>query len=85
MKKEVIIYTKSYCPYCVKAKQLLEIKRVAFQEIDLTHDEIKLSEMLSKANGRKTVPQIFIGDYHVGGCDDLYELNEQNKLDGLLA
>jgi glutaredoxin 3 len=80
----VTIYTKSYCPYCTKAKQLLKIKGVDFKEIDVTDNEEKLAEMLSKSAGRKTVPQIFIGEVHVGGCDDLYALNDQGKLEPLL-
>ncbi len=78
------IYTKSYCPYCTKAKQLLKIKGVDFQEIDITNNEEKLAEMLSKSAGRKTVPQIFIGNMHVGGCDDLYALNDAGRLEPLL-
>ena len=82
---EIIVYTKDYCPYCVKAKQLLQRKGVAFTEVDITHDEARLQEMLARANGRKTVPQIFIGDTLVGGADDLYALEKEGKLDGLLT
>ena len=82
---EIIVYTKDYCPYCVKAKQLLQRKGVAFTEVDITHDEARLQEMLARANGRKTVPQIFIGETHVGGADDLYALEKEGKLDGLLT
>ena len=83
---EVVIYTKDYCPYCTKAKGLLERKGVAnIREVDITHDEATLQEMLQKSGGRKTVPQIFIGSTHVGGCDDLYALNSAGKLDELLA
>ena len=82
----VIIYTKDYCPYCTKAKALLTRKGVTdIREIDITHDEALQQEMLSRSNGRKTVPQIFIGSTHVGGCDDLYALNSEGKLDALLA
>ena len=80
----VIMYTKDYCPYCVKAKTLLSRKGVKVKEIDITHDEAALAEMLAKAGGRKTVPQIFIGNTHVGGCDDLYVLEGQGKLEALL-
>ncbi|MBN8827458.1 MAG: glutaredoxin 3 [Sphingobacteriia bacterium] len=84
--KNVIIYTKDYCPYCVKAMQLLKMKNVSnIQEIDITNDTNLQEEMLAKANGRRTVPQIFIGDTHVGGCDDLYALNEKGELDKLLS
>ncbi len=82
---EIIIYTKSHCPYCVKAKQLFKMKKVSYQEIDITDNASLLEEMLSKSSGRKTVPQIFIGKQHIGGCDDLYALNEQGKLDPLLT
>lgn len=83
--KEIIIYTKSYCPYCVKAKQLLKNKNINFTEIDITNSESLMEEMLLKASGRKTVPQIFINDFHVGGCDDLYALNDKGELDKLIS
>ena len=82
---EVILYTKDYCPYCTKAKTLLQRKGVTPKEIDITHDEALQQEMITKSGGRKTVPQIFIGSTHVGGCDDLYALNAEGKLDALLA
>ena len=82
--KKIVIYTKSICPYCVKAKTLLERKGCAYQEINIEQDDALRNEMLSKSSGRKTVPQIFIGDYHVGGCDDLYALEQDKKLDVLL-
>lgn len=85
MPKQIIIYTKSYCPYCVKAKQLFKIKNLEFNEIDITDNQELVDEMLKKSNGRKTVPQIFIGEYHVGGCDDLYALNEKGELDKILS
>jgi glutaredoxin 3 len=81
---KVVIYTKSYCPYYVKAKQLFKIKNVNYQEIDITDNELLIEEMLTKSNGKKTVPQIFIGDFHVGGCDDLYALNDRGELDKFL-
>ncbi len=83
---DVIIYTKDYCPYCTKAKQLIKQKgfESAIKEIDITHDEALQQEMISKSGGRKTVPQIFINGTHVGGCDDLYALNTAGKLDPLL-
>ena len=83
--KPVIIYTTNYCPYCVKAKTLLKQKGVQFEEIDVTHNEDLREEMIHKAGGRRTVPQIFIGETHVGGCDDIYALENEGKLDGLLA
>ena len=83
---EVIIYTKDYCPYCTRAKDLLKRKGVSeFTEIDITHDEALQQEMITKSGGRKTVPQIFIGSTHVGGFDDLSALNSAGKLDPLLA
>ena len=82
---DVIIYTTNYCPYCVKAKQLLKSKGLVFQEIDLTNDDDGRIELVKKSGGRKTVPQIFINDHHVGGCDDLYELEANKELDPLLA
>lgn len=80
----VVIYTKDYCPYCVKAKNLLTKKGVSFQEIDVTHDSELQTEMFTKAEGRRTVPQIFINDQPIGGCDDLYALDSSGKLDPLL-
>ncbi len=84
MTKKIIIYTKSYCPYCVKAKQLLKNKNVNFTEIDITNNQSLIEEMLLKSSGRKTVPQIFIDDFNVGGCDDLYALNDKGELDKIL-
>lgn len=81
----IVIYTKDYCPYCVKAKELLKQKKQSFTEIDVSQQPEKLQEMLAKSNGKRTVPQIFIGGTHVGGSDDLYALNNAGKLDALLA
>lgn len=81
--KKIIIYSKDVCPYCVKAKNLLQRKGAVYEEIKITTDEQK-QEMIKKANGRMTVPQIFIGDFHVGGCDDLYALEGEGKLDKIL-
>ena len=81
--KKILIYSKEVCPYCTKAKNLLQRKNLQFQEIKITSDEIK-QEMIKKSNGRMTVPQIFIDDYHVGGCDDLYALEAEGKLDEIL-
>ena len=82
---QVTIYTTSICPYCHRAKQLLARKGVAYEEIDVGRDPDLREEMTERANGRRTVPQIFIGDTHVGGCDDLYALESAGKLDALLA
>lgn len=80
---EIIIYTKEMCPHCLSAKTLLKNKGATFNEIKIVDDATK-EEMIKKSNGRKTVPQIFIGDYHVGGCDNLYALDFIGKLDSLL-
>ncbi len=80
----VTIYTKSWCPYCQDAKQLLHDKQVAFEEIPVDGDRAGQAKMAQRAGGRSSVPQIFIGDRHVGGCDDLYALDHAGKLDALL-
>ncbi len=81
----VEIYTTRYCPYCHAAKALLARKNVAFMEIDLSKDRERRVEMIERANGLMTVPQIFIGDIHVGGSDELHALEDNGKLDALLA
>ena len=81
----VDIYTIRYCPYCQDAKELLSRKGVAFHEIDASGNRELRKEMIARANGRSTFPQIFIGAAHIGGCDDLYALDEAGKLDPLLA
>jgi len=80
---KITIYTTGYCPYCVRAKALLDRKGAKYEEIN-AEDQAVREQMIEKAGGRKTVPQIFIGDLHVGGCDDLYELDRQGKLNGML-
>lgn len=80
----VTIYTKSWCPYCSAAKDLLTTKGVAFTEIEITGKDDKRQEMVQRS-GRSTVPQIFVGQRHVGGCDDLYALDKQGQLDPMLA
>lgn len=81
----ILIYTKSYCPYCHAAKDLLEKKGALYEEIDVTRDPDGFKAMVARAGGRTTVPQIFISDAHVGGSDDLYALEARGKLDGMLA
>ena len=81
----VTIYTTRFCPYCSAAKDLLKRKAVAFNEIDVTANPKGRAAMMQRAGGRTTVPQIFIGERHVGGCDDLYELDGSGRLDPLLA
>ncbi len=82
---KVEIYTKGYCPYCHRAKALLAQKGVAFEEIAIDVNPELRDVMIERANGGWTVPQIFINDTHVGGCDDLIALESQQKLDALLA
>ena len=83
--KQVDIYTTPLCGYCHAAKRLLTKKGVAYREHDLTTDPMLRAEMQRRAPGSRTVPQIFIGDTHVGGCDELYDLDADGKLDPLLA
>ncbi|STX29616.1 grxC glutaredoxin 3 [Legionella beliardensis] len=79
----VIIYSTSYCPYCMRAKQLLDSKGVNYQEIRVDEEPEKRAEMMARS-GRRTVPQIFINDQAIGGCDDLYALESKGRLDKLL-
>ncbi len=81
---KIEIYTKFACPYCVRARMLLKRKGVEFEEYDITLGGAKREEMLQRAPAARTVPQIFIGDYHVGGSDELHALDREGKLDGLL-
>ena len=81
----VEIYTTRWCPYCHMAKALLNRKGVSFSEIDVGRERERRAEMIQRAKGRSTVPQIFIGAVHVGGCDDLHDLEHAGKLDTLLA
>ena len=81
----VEIYTKMFCPYCARAKRLLESKGVQYEEYEISLGGAKRQEMIERANGRHTVPQIFIGNRHVGGSDDLHELDREGTLDPLLA
>lgn len=83
--KPVRIYTTPICPYCVRAKSLLAKKGVEVEEIDIYMSDEARREMQSNTGGARTVPQIFIGDTHVGGCDDLYALEKAGKLDPMLA
>lgn len=81
----VDIYTTFTCPYCYRAKRLLDSKDVKYNEIDVTMGGAKRQEMVARAQGARTVPQIFIGDRHVGGSDDLAALERSGRLDALLA
>jgi glutaredoxin 3 len=79
----IVIYTKDYCPYCHRAKALLTELGQSFEEIDLVQHPDRRDEMIEKAKGASTVPQIFIDGAHIGGCDDLHALHEQGKLTSL--
>lgn len=82
---KVTIYTTPICPYCARAKRLLADKGAPVEEIDVFMDSKARTEMEAKSGGRRTVPQIFVGDHHVGGCDELYALDRAGGLDPLLA
>jgi glutaredoxin 3 len=81
----VEIYTKDHCPYCVRAIDLIESKNVPFLIVDLEKQPERIAEMLERSNNKRTVPQIFIKNKHIGGCDDLYQMNAQGQLDSLLT
>lgn len=80
----IIVYSGPFCPYCVRAKNLLTKKGVSFEEIDVSSNPQIRDEMIEKSNGRRTIPQIFINNQHIGGFDDLYALDMAGKLDPLL-
>jgi glutaredoxin 3 len=82
---KIEIYTKAFCPYCYRAKALLDSKGVEYEEIDISMGGPRRPEMIERAGGRTTVPQIFIDDKHIGGSDDLAALDRQGGLDPLLA
>ena len=84
-KPKITIYTAFLCPYCHAAKELLAHKKAVFEEIDVSYSPALREEMTAKAGGRSSVPQIWIGGLHVGGSDDLHALDDQGKLDPLLA
>lgn len=84
MSANVVIYTTATCPYCVQAKALLDKKQVQYQEVRVDLDAAARETMMTQS-GRRTVPQIFINDKPIGGCDDLYQLESEGKLDALLA
>lgn len=83
--KPVEIYTSPLCGYCHAAKRLLNQKGASFSEIDILAQPDRKSEMITRAEGGRSVPQIFVGDFHVGGCDELYALERAGKLDAILA
>ncbi len=82
---KIEIYSGDFCPYCSKAKSLLKRKGVTFTEYNVRKDMARQSEMLERSGGARTIPQIFINDHHVGGCDDLYALEQRGELDTLLG
>lgn len=82
---EIVMYSTGWCPYCVRARALLERKGLAFREIKIDEDPAERDAMLARSGGRRTVPQIFVGDHHVGGFDDLYALDKAGKLDELIS
>ncbi|MBB4153543.1 glutaredoxin 3 [Sphingomonas jinjuensis] len=82
---KIEIYTKEWCPYCTRAKRLLEAKGAAFEEYDISMGGPQRAEMVERANGRSTVPQIFIDGAHIGGSDDLAAMDSRGELDRLLA
>ncbi|HEY9888307.1 MAG TPA: glutaredoxin 3 [Candidatus Obscuribacterales bacterium] len=82
---KVEIYTWSRCPFCIRAKALLDQKQVTYTEFCIDGDEAARAQMSQRANGRRSLPQIFIDDTHIGGCDDLYDLERQGKLEPLLT
>jgi len=85
MTAKVEIYTRSTCPFCLRAKSLLNKKGVNFTEYSIDGDEDARAKMAQRANGRRSLPQIFINDNHIGGCDDIHGLDRQGKLDEMLA
>ena len=83
--KKISIYTTPYCPFCVRAKELLKNKNIDFKEIDLSEEPEKFDEMSKKSNGARTVPQIFVDDTHIGDCDYIHELDNKGELDKILG
>ena len=83
--KKVVIYTTGLCPFCLLAKRLLAEKDVSYQEVDVLMDPRARADMVEKSGGRTSVPQIFVNDFHVGGSDDLYALEQEGRLDGILG
>jgi len=81
---DITIYLTTFCPYCIRAKSLLNTKKVQYTEINLDEEPQRRAEMIQKSKGVTSVPQIFIGEEHIGGCDDMYALERQGKLDNKL-
>ncbi|ELS00410.1 Glutaredoxin, GrxC family [Xenococcus sp. PCC 7305] len=85
MTSKVEIYTWTYCPFCIRAKALLDKKGVDYEDYVIDGDEVARSAMAERSHGSRSLPQIFINDLHIGGCDDLHDLDRQGILDNLLA
>jgi glutaredoxin 3 len=83
--KKIEIYTTNYCPFCVKAKSLLNKKKIKFSEIDVSNDEALREKMSAMANGARSVPQIFADNIHIGDCDKIHKLEQEKNLDKLLG
>jgi glutaredoxin 3 len=83
--KKIEIYTTNYCPFCIKAKSLLNKKKIKFSEIDVSNDEALREKMSAMANGARSVPQIFADNIYIGDCDKIHKLDKENKLDELLG
>ena len=83
--KKITIYTTPYCPFCIRAKQLLKNKNIDFHEIDLSEEPDQFDVMSKKSNGARTVPQIFANDTHIGDCDYIHELDNKGELDKILG
>ena len=83
--KKIYIYTTNFCPFCTKAKSLLNRKKIIFSEIDVSNDETLREKMSVMANGARSVPQIFVDNIHIGDCDKIYKLDKEKKLDKLLG
>ena len=83
--RKIEIYTTSYCPFCIKAKLLLNKKKIKFNELDISNDEVLREKMSVMANGVRSVPQIFADNVHIGDCDKIYKLDQEKKLDKLLG
>jgi glutaredoxin 3 len=83
--KKIEIYTTNYCPFCIKAKSLLNKKKIKFSEIDISKNESLREKMVTMTNGARSVPQIFINNIYIGDCDKIYKLDEEKKLDKLLG
>jgi glutaredoxin 3 len=83
--KKIEIYTTDYCPFCIKAKNLLKKKKILFEEINISNNDILREKMTKMANGARSVPQIFVDNIHIGDCDKIHLLDKENKLNSILG